>query len=115
MAEDTDALARVDEDADGSFHLVADEAANFRARINFTFAFNVDSDAAVGVFQVAVGCQRAQVDPLADISVTEKAIVILVTVAVNDALFNFTTDSADITDIAAFSDFPPTIHVPLPM
>jgi len=47
---------------------------------------------AVGVFQIARHGIRTEVNPLADVAMAEKAVVLFVGIAVDDRLFDFAAD-----------------------
>ena len=74
--------------------MVADEAADLGLAGGDGVAGDRDEDLAVVVPEVAVGGDRAQVDPLADVGVAEEPLVVLVRVAVDDARLDLATDPA---------------------
>ena len=60
-------------------------------------------DAGVVVLQVAVGRQRAEVDPLAHVGVAQEAVVVLVGVAVDDRLLDLAAHAAHRADRVALA------------
>ena len=74
--------------------MVADEAADLGLTGRDRIALQRDMDLAVVVAQVAVGGDRPEVHPLADVGVTEEPFVILVGMALDDRRLDLAADPA---------------------
>ena len=74
--------------------MVPQEAPDLDLSRRHRVAAEGDGDLAVIVAQVAVGGDRPEVDPLADVSVAEEAFVVLVGVAVDDGMLDLAADAA---------------------
>ena len=87
--------------------MVADETADLRLAGRDRIALERHEDLAVVVAQVAVGSDRAEVDPLADVGVTQESLVILIGMAVHDGVLDLAADPADWPDRHAAAEVGP--------
>src|SRR5271157_1365457 len=74
--------------------MVADEAADLGLSGRDRVTLKRDEDLAVVVSQVAVGSDRSQIHPFADVRVAQEALVILVGETMNDRVLDLAADPA---------------------
>ena len=104
VAHHADRRPRVEHGAHAGAGVVADEAADLGLAGLDRVALEGNGNLAVIVAQVAVGGDRPQVDPLADVGVTEEPLVILVGMTVHDRRLHLAADPAVGADRDAFAD-----------
>ncbi len=81
-----------------------DEPHKHRPTVDF-FAVEHEFDIAIVVFKVAVVCVSSQVDPLAEIGMPKKTVMLLVRVRVYNGSLDFPTDLANLSDAGVFVYF----------
>ena len=94
VAHDADGRARVEHAPESGPGMVADEAADFRLAGGHGVAAEGHEDLAIVVPEVAVGGDRPEVDPLADVGVAQETLVILIGEAVDDRRLDLAADPA---------------------